>query len=115
MCTDGITLVRHDELAQTVCRQLGLPQPARLIGDAVYGRSPGPVWNDYIECGDGGDRTIEECKKSAWLSATRCGHAGDLTVECGAQPRESLGWRVEGARRVPPGAPGSQAACMIRA
>lgn len=42
--------VRHDELAHTVCRQLGLPQPARLIANAIFGRGSGPVWSDGITC-----------------------------------------------------------------
>lgn len=50
VCSTAISLVRHDELAATVCRQLGLGQPARLIANAVFGRGSGPVWSDNIRC-----------------------------------------------------------------
>lgn len=42
VCTDGISEVRRDELAQAVCRQLNYsPINARVIGNALYGRVRG--------------------------------------------------------------------------
>lgn len=85
VCTDGVTRVRHEELGDAVCRQLGLPLPARVLGSAAYGAGTGPVWSDYIDCPQLA-RGIEECDYNAWGAVRRCKHSGDVAIECGAQP-----------------------------
>lgn len=87
MCTNGVAPVRHDELANVVCRQLGKDLPGRVVGDAFYGAgaAASPVWSDGITC-DGTETSLEQCARGAWKAAKKCGHSQDLSIQCGGDP-----------------------------
>lgn len=51
VCTDGLSEVRRDEVAQVVCRQLGYPSyNARAIGSALYGKVRMPSCQSLVLC-----------------------------------------------------------------
>lgn len=69
-----------DSDAEVVCRQLGLSGVARAWGQAHFGKSPGHVWLDEVQC-TGNELTLEQCPKSAW-GEHNCLHSEDAGVSC---------------------------------
>jgi hypothetical protein len=96
ICTDGISEVRRDELAQAVCRQLGYSAVnARVIGNALYGQGIGRIWANDFDC-DGTEFALAKCKHRPWGSlklgpaglGPSCDHSGDISVQCEPPPLE---------------------------
>ena len=74
-------------VANALCRQLGLPLPARLVDNAVFGPGSGPVLLSRIECSASAAR-LEQCQYE--LNTLQCGHDRDVGLICNAQPSKAI-------------------------
>lgn len=74
-------------VADTLCKQLNLPLPGRLVDTAAFGPGTGPVLLDRISCPTVGS-SIDGCEYS--IGNVRCNHTQDVGLICGAPKCE---WR----------------------
>lgn len=58
-CADRYCMSNTDKVANTLCKQLGLPTPGRLVGTDAYGPGTGPVHMDRIVCPNSQDAGLD--------------------------------------------------------
>ncbi|XP_076436243.1 scavenger receptor cysteine-rich type 1 protein M160-like [Babylonia areolata] len=82
VCDDYVTGVNGQNVAQTVCRQLGLPYTgAMAVSQAAEGGSGrGPIWLDTLRCA-GGESSFFQCTHDPW-GLNDCDHSEDLGIIC---------------------------------
>ena len=76
-------------VAKTLCRQLRLPLPGRLVGVGAFGAGAGPVLIDSLGCWNSEEK-VNECEYT--LNKAECGHEGDVGLICNAPPGTPSCW-----------------------
>lgn len=84
-CNSSSCFGDDDTVASTLCKQLNLALPGRLVDAAAFGPGSGPVLLDRARC-NGFARGINDCQFS--LNTASCGHAQDVGLVCNAPPSE---------------------------
>ncbi|RDD37045.1 Neurotrypsin [Trichoplax sp. H2] len=74
VCND----LMNDRVATVICRQLGLPQPGKML--STINEGTGTIWIRLLIC-IGNEKRLENCLISSWNS-TFCNHSEDAVISC---------------------------------